>query len=83
MQPDPDDGLDPGALLRVDVDVREVRRVDELDEADVVLGELARDRQVRVREERAEVDGVYVLPVEWSCTTVSRLSKTRGSPMLM
>jgi hypothetical protein len=45
VEPDPDDRVDPRPFHRVDVHVREVRRVGELDEADLVLSELARDGQ--------------------------------------
>ena len=39
VEPESDERLDPRALLGVDVDVREMRRVGELDEADVVVGD--------------------------------------------
>jgi hypothetical protein len=39
VEPEPDERLEPRALLGVDVDVRERRRVGELDEADVVVGD--------------------------------------------
>jgi hypothetical protein len=70
VQTDADDGLEPGALLRVDVHVRERRGVGELDEPDVVVGDRLRPGEVGVAEELPIVRGVCDLPVEASVTTV-------------
>jgi len=55
VQLDPDDGRYPRALLSVDVDVREVRRIGELDEANVVVGDRLRLREPSILEQASVV----------------------------
>ena len=67
-QAEPDERLEARALLGVDVDVREVRLVRELDEADVVVGHGVRPGESGVLEQRwvvlGRVEGVGRLVVE-------------------
>ena len=55
-----DERLDPGALLRVDVDVREVGSIGEGDPTDVEVGDRLGPRQISVVEESPVVLGRVV-----------------------
>jgi hypothetical protein len=55
VQLNSDYSRDPRALLSVDIDVREVARIGELDEANVVVGNLLRLRQPCILEQTALV----------------------------
>lgn len=82
VQPRPDDGRDSGSLFGVDVDVGERTRLSDLDEANVVVGDVFGPAQIRVRDQFSVVARCVVRPVDASSMTVSRSPKIVGSEAL-